>query len=60
MMRRYSNIRIGEEIYILRGEDTNVFRSKSNPSYCGLSVNGIYFLNRGNKPYSMVLACTHL
>jgi hypothetical protein len=35
-------------------------RSKSNPSYCGLSVNGIYFLNRGIKPYSLVLACAHL
>jgi len=59
-MQRYSTIRIGEEIYILKGKDDKVMRSKSNPSYCSLSVNGIYFLNRGLKPYSMVLACAHL
>ena len=59
-MQRYSTIRIGEEIYILKGKDDKVMRSKSNPSYCTLSVNGIYFLNRGLKPYSMVLACAHL
>lgn len=60
VMQRYETIRIGEEIYILRGKNEKVMRSKSNPSYCGLSVNGIYFLNRGLKPYSMVLACAHL
>mgnify|MGYP003435751189 FL=1 len=59
-MQRYTTIRIGEEIYILKGKDDKVMRSKSNPSYCNLSVNGIYFLNRGLKPYSMVLACAHL
>lgn len=60
VMQRYETIRIGEEIYILKGKNDKVMRSKSNPSYCSLSVNGIYFLNRGNKPYSMVLACAHL
>ena len=60
IMQRYETIRIGEEIYILRGKSDKVMRSKSNPSYCGLSVNGIYFLNRGIKPYSLVLACAHL
>lgn len=60
VMQRYETIRIGEEIYILKGKNEQVMRSKSNPSYCSLSVNGIYFLNRGNKPYSMVLACAHL
>lgn len=60
VMQRYKTIRIGEEIYILRGKDEHVMRSKSNPSYCGLTINGIYFLNRGVKPYSMVLACAPL
>lgn len=60
VMQRYKNIRIGEQIYIIRGKDDKVIRSKSNPSYCSLSVNGIYFLNRGVKPYSMVLSCAHL
>ena len=60
IMQRYETIRIGEEIYILRGRNDEVIRSKSNPQYCPLSVNGVYFLNRGIKPYSMVLACAHL
>lgn len=60
VMQRYETIRIGEEIYILKGKNDKVMRSKSNPSYCSLSVNGIYFLNRGTEPYSMVLACAHL
>ena len=60
VMQRYETIRIGEEIYILKGKNNKVIRSRSNPSYCSLSINGIYFLNRGKKPYSMVLACAHL
>lgn len=60
VMQRYSTIRVGEDLYILRGKDEHVMRSQSNPSYCSLSVNGIYFLNRGVKPYSLVLACAHL
>ena len=60
VMQRYKTIRIGEEIYILRGLDNTVMRSQSNPTHCSLSINGVYFLNRGTKPYSMVLACAHL
>lgn len=60
VVQRYETIRIGQDIYILRGKSKNVIRSKSNPSYCTLSINGIYFLNRGIKPYSLVLACSHL
>lgn len=60
VMQRYTTIRIGEDIYILTGKDENVIRSRSNPSQCGLSVNGLYFLNRGTNPYSMVLTCASL
>ena len=59
-MQRYQTIRIGESVYILKGIDNEVIRSNSNPSYCGLSVNGVYFVNRGSEPYSLVLACSHL
>lgn len=58
VMQRYQTIRIGENIYILKGLDESVVRSSDNPSYCGLSVNGVVFLNRSNEPYSLVLACT--
>lgn len=57
VMQRYETIRIGEEVYILRGKNEKVTRSRTNPSYCGLSVNGVYLLNRGSEPYSLVLAC---
>ena len=60
VMQRYKSIRIGDEIYILLGKDEEVIRSQSNPTQCSLSLNGIYFLNRGTKPYSMVLSCAHL
>ena len=60
VMQRYNTIRIGQEIYILRGKDKNVIRSKSNPNYCSLTVNGVYFLNGSNTPYSLILKCAHL
>lgn len=58
--QRYETIRIGEEIYILRGKNDDVIRSKDNPSHCSLSVNGVYLLNRNFEPWSMVLACANL
>ena len=60
VMHRYTTIRISDGIYILNGEDENTIRSKDNPSYCGLSINGIYFTNRSHKPYSLMLACCAL
>lgn len=60
VMHRYETIRIGESIYVLRGENENVIRSKDNPDYCTLSVNGVYYVNRTTEPYSLVLACVHL
>lgn len=58
--QRYEAIRIGEEIYILKGKNDKVIRTVSNPNHCTLSINGVYFLNRGNEPYSLVSACAHL
>ena len=57
IMQRYSTIRIGEEIYILKGKDENVIRTKDAPEKCGLTVNGVWFNNRSGEPYSMVNAC---
>jgi hypothetical protein len=59
-MQRYKSVRIGESIYILYGKDDNVVRSHDNPNYCTLTVNGVYFLNRGGEPYSLVLSCAAL
>lgn len=60
VMQRYNTIRIGQDVYILRGIDKNVIRSKDNPKFCRLSVNGVYFLNRSQYPYSLILKCAHL
>jgi hypothetical protein len=60
IMQRYKGIRIGEDIYIPIGLDEEVIRSKDNPSYCGLSINGVRFLNRNSKPYSLILSCASL
>ena len=60
VMQRYSTVRIGEEIYILRGIDKKAIRSKDNPNFCGLTINGVYFLNRSQQPYSLILKCAHL
>lgn len=60
VMQRYTTVRIGDEIFIPRGIDHTATRTSSNPTHCTLSLNGIYFLNRGNEPYSMVLTCSHL
>ncbi len=56
-MHRYSTIRIGEEIYILNGEDENAIRTQDAPDKVTLSVNGIYLPNRGTEPYSLVINC---
>lgn len=60
VMQRYETIRIGQEIYILKGKNDKVIRTQDDPSYCSLSLNGVYFTNRSSSPYSMVLACAHL
>lgn len=55
VMQRYSTVRIGQEIYILKGKDKPI-RTKDDPNKCSLSVNGVYFNNRGDEPYSLVFA----
>lgn len=60
VMQRYSTVRIGDSIYILDGLDKNVVRSQDNPTYCSLTVNGVYFVNRNAEPYSLMLACAKL
>lgn len=60
IMNRYEGVKIGESIYVLTGKSDNVIRTKDNPTHCTLSLNGIYFVNRGNEPYSLVEACMTL
>jgi hypothetical protein len=57
---RYSVVRIGQDVYILNGEDKNVIRSVSNPTDCHLVTNGIFYASRSGRPYSLVLATADL
>lgn len=59
-MQLYQTVRIGEDMYICKGIKEDVKRSIDNPSYCGLTVNGVYFTNRNNEPFSLVIACMGL
>lgn len=60
MMHRNSVIRIGGDIYIINAQDENTYRSISHPNQCTLSINGVYYLNRSSRPYSLILKCAHL
>ena len=55
--QRYSTIRIGTEIFIVKDKSENVVRTQDNPNKATLSVNGVWFNNRGPEPYSMVINC---
>lgn len=57
VMQRYTSVRIGDEIYIIRGLDKEVVRTQDDPTKATLSVNGVWFNNRGSEPYSMVINC---
>ena len=55
--QRYSTVRIGSEIYVLKGINKDVVRTKDAPNKATLSVNGVWFNNRGGEPFSMVTKC---
>ena len=55
----YQTVRIGQDICILRGKKEDVVRSQDEPSRCSLTVNGVYFDNRNDEPFSLVLACAN-
>ena len=52
---RHEGVRIGEEIYIVKGEAEDIVRSVSNPKDCSLTINGIFFSDKNGDPFSIVL-----
>lgn len=52
---RHEGVKIGEEIYIVRGESENIVRSVSNPKDCTLSINGIFFADKNGAPFSLIV-----
>lgn len=57
---RYEGVRIGQSIYIPRGKSKNVIRTQDAPSKCGLSVGGLFLINRDHTPQSLILQCSAL
>lgn len=54
-MTRHEGVQIGQEIFITRGESEFIVRSSENPNACGLSINGMFFLDKNGDPYSLIL-----
>lgn len=52
---RYEGVRIGESIYITRGKSEHVVRTADAPGKCGLSVNGLFFLDTNGEPFSLII-----
>lgn len=54
-LTRHEGVKIGDEIYIVRGESKNIVRSITNPKDCTLSINGAFLADRNGDPFSIVL-----
>ena len=54
-MVRHEGVKIGNEIYIVRGESEYTVRSASNPDDCTLSVNGMFFSDKNGQPFSLIV-----
>lgn len=59
-LTRHEGVKIGEKIYITRGESKYITRSQNDPDDCTLSVNGMFFLDKNGNPFSVVLATADL
>lgn len=57
---RYETIRIGDDIYILKGKQDDMFRSEDSPDDQTLSIGGICYADQGGQPYSLILATANL
>lgn len=52
---RHEGIKIGDNIYITKGEIEDVVRTKDSPNKCRLSLNGLFFLDKNGEPNSIIL-----
>lgn len=52
---RHEGTKIGDNIYITKGEVENVIRTKDTPNKCRLSLNGLFFLDKNGEPNSIIL-----
>lgn len=59
-MVRHEGVRIGEDIFITRGESKYVTYSSVNRQDCELSLNGMFFSDKNGSPFSIVLSTADL
>lgn len=52
---RHEGTKIGDSIYITKGEVEDVIRTKDAPNKCRLSLNGLFFLDKNGEPNSIIL-----
>ena len=53
---RHEGVKIGEDIFICRGKAEHIVRTQSNPDYCTLTVNGMFFSDKNGQPFSLMLS----
>lgn len=52
---RHEGVRIGDKVYICKGESEYVIRSKDDPKKCRLSLNGLFLLSKNGNPHSIII-----
>lgn len=52
---RHEGVKIGDDIFICKGKSEHVVRSVTNPDYCTLTVNGMFFADKNGQPFSLML-----
>lgn len=55
-IQRHEGVRIGSNIFIVKGVNENAPRSVMNPKETTLSINGMFFNDKNGQPFSMILA----
>lgn len=58
--KRYECVRIGQDIYILKGEDKTVVRDMDAPNEITLRLNGMFYTDGHGNPYSLMLKTADL
>lgn len=56
----HEGVKIGNEIYIAKGECEYSIRSKTCPEKCTLNLNGMFFNDRNGQPFSLMLTTMDL
>ena len=56
----HEGVKIGEEIYITKGEPNYYIRSKTDPRSCFLNINGLFFNDKNGMPFSLIQATMDL